>query len=41
MFSDACGAHVCLWCMYVYMVHLHICMFGGACMCKWCINIYL
>ena len=37
MFSDACGAHVCMWCMYVYMVHLCTHVSGDACMYKWCI----
>ena len=41
MFSDACGVHVCMWCMY--MVHLYAPVIGDAyghmcaCMYLWCI----
>ena len=34
LIGDACGAHVCMWCMYVYVVHLctYICVW-------WCMNV--
>ena len=32
--DDACGAHVCMWCMYVYLCpHVFGCV-CGACMCN-------
>ena len=42
VFDDAYGAHVCMWCMYVYMVHLCTHVFGGACgECIWYMYVYI
>ena len=38
VFCDACGAHVCMWCMYMYMVQ-KICTCNWWCM--WCMYVYM